>query len=72
MTIDNSESDLTQNELLEAFKKLQEGEQTAEKMERMLDQLEGKIEAILAETTQLSAQKQEEKSPGVQQPRNCN
>lgn len=72
MTIDNSESDLTQNELLEAFKKLQEGEQTAEKMERMLDQLEGKIEAILAETTQLSAQQQEEKSPSVQQPRNCN
>ena len=72
MTIENSESDSTQNELLEAFKKLQEGEQTAEKMERMLDQLEGKIEAILAETTQLSAQQQEEKSPGVQQPRNWN
>ncbi|AET39526.1 Cmi7p Ecym_4487 [Eremothecium cymbalariae DBVPG len=47
------------SDFLEAFQKLKEGEETAERMERMLDQLEGNIETLLAAAKELNGQDNE-------------
>ena len=48
MTIENSENlDLNPNEFLEAFKKLQEGENTADELEHKLDLMEEKMHLLL-------------------------
>lgn len=41
------EKELTQQEFLEAFNKLSEGEKQAARLEKMLDSLEAKMDAIL-------------------------
>ncbi|SCW03467.1 LAFE_0G11078g1_1 [Lachancea fermentati] len=46
---------ISSNEFISVFNQLQEGEKTADKLEKMLDQLEGKIEAILSETNALDS-----------------
>ncbi|AGO11771.1 AaceriADL003WAp [[Ashbya] aceris (nom. inval.)] len=53
MTIDPA-SELSTKEFLEAFQKLKEGEETADRMEKMLNKLEGNIEALLAAAEELN------------------
>ncbi|SCV05978.1 LANO_0H19372g1_1 [Lachancea nothofagi CBS 11611] len=60
-TDDHNQGFQESSDFVETFKQLQEGEQTADKLEKMLDQLEGKLDELLSqasETSQTTNQKE--------------
>ncbi|SCU89004.1 LADA_0E13168g1_1 [Lachancea dasiensis] len=54
-TDDQNQQFNNSSDFLETFKQLQHGEKTAEKLEKMLDQLEGKLDDLLSATNTVEA-----------------